>query len=82
MRERSLKRKVQVVDRQKILVVKFGTAMLMRDGAMRQDVFRDFARQVHELTNLSMDFVVLVTNVGNSESGEQFVCGVLGTAAV
>jgi hypothetical protein len=25
---------------------------------------------------------VLVTNVGNSESGEQFVCGVLGTAAV
>jgi hypothetical protein len=35
-----------------------------------------------ETVQTAMDFVVLVTNVGNSESGEQFVCGVLGTAAV
>jgi hypothetical protein len=35
-----------------------------------------------ETVQTAMDFVVLVTNVGNSESGEQFVCGVLGTAAI
>jgi len=30
----------------------------------------------------AMDFVILVTNIGTSESGEPFICSVLGTAAV
>ena len=35
-----------------------------------------------ETVQTAMDFVVLVTFVGASESGAPFVCGVLGTAAV
>jgi hypothetical protein len=30
----------------------------------------------------AMDFVILVTFVGASESGAPFICGVLGTAAI
>lgn len=35
-----------------------------------------------ETVQTAMDFVVLVTFVGASESGAPFVCGVLGTAAI
>ena len=35
-----------------------------------------------ETVQTAMDFVVLVTFVGSSESGAPFVCGVLGTAAI
>ncbi len=35
-----------------------------------------------ETVQTAMDFVMLVTFVGASESGEPFVCGVLGTAAI
>jgi len=35
-----------------------------------------------ETVQTAMDFVMLVTYVGTSESGAPFVCGVLGTAAV
>ena len=35
-----------------------------------------------ETVQTAMDFVVLVTFVGASESGSPFVCGVLGTAAI
>ncbi len=35
-----------------------------------------------ETVQTAMDFVVLVTFVGTSESGAPFVCGVLGTAAI
>src|SRR5262252_6613201 len=35
-----------------------------------------------ETVQLAMDFVIVTTFVGTSEAGEQFVCTVLGTAAV
>ena len=51
------------MDRQKTLVVKFGTAMLMRDGAIRQGTFRGFAEQVNQLMGAAKPtFVVLVTS--------------------
>jgi hypothetical protein len=35
-----------------------------------------------ETVQTAMDFVMLVTFIGDTEGGSQFVCGVLGTAAV
>jgi hypothetical protein len=35
-----------------------------------------------ETVQSAMDFVMVVTFIGDSEGGSPFVCGVLGTAAV
>jgi hypothetical protein len=35
-----------------------------------------------ETVQTAMDFVMVVTFVGDNQDGAQFVCGVLGTAAV
>jgi len=35
-----------------------------------------------ETVQTAMDFVMVVTFVGDNQEGAQFVCGVLGTAAV
>jgi hypothetical protein len=35
-----------------------------------------------ETVQTAMDFVILTTFVGTSESGSPFICGVLGTAAI
>ena len=46
-------------------------------GSTTIDGFVEF-----QTVQLAMDFQIVTTNVGTSEAGEQFICSVLGTAAV